>query len=465
MVSRNNSQQSRPDDNLIFPKPPQGGEATGNQADVISMPMQVKGFGNAANASFVNFDKIRTNPTVALARIVATAPIKSASWSFTADRDTPDDHIKVIEEDLASIMPMLVRQSCSAMDYGVCHWEKIFALRDGLIRLVKLKHLNVRITSPRVDVHGKYVGLRQRHQTGMVERRTIVDVPVEQSLSYVHDPRYDGDFWGQSRNRNIIKPWAAWEQSLDRFGIFSQVGAAPIPMIEYPVGESRDKHGNVKSNYDIAQGLLGAMSRAEGVAMPNTLMRDADVWGKRGVDPDKLRQWHITFVEAKNRAGDQIINGLVYLDKLLLRGWLVPERSATEGQHGTKAEAQVHSDIVADSADEFLTDLARYVSWYVINPLLVYNFGPEAEGTIRAEPSKVNDQQKGMLGRIIESILTQPGSLDLFDEVIDWDAAFAQFSVPTRGSFADMDEKREALRQSPGPPTSGQVPADMPGVV
>ena len=76
-------------------KPPGKGEKTKRQsiADSMGMIGELVGFSQAITGAFKNYRKMRNNPTVALARAVATAPIRLATWGIEAE-DGVDDKIK-----------------------------------------------------------------------------------------------------------------------------------------------------------------------------------------------------------------------------------------------------------------------------------------------------------------------------------------------------------------------------------
>lgn len=431
---------------------PRTAERTGAQSgrsDVVGQ-MVSGGATQMPSASVRTYKAMRRNPTIALARLIVTAPIKSVAWSVESD-DGADERHAWVEDTLLPILPLLVQDACRALDFGAQHWELVWAMRDGRWLIEKAKALEVELTEVLVDqATGAYAGLAQ----GKVEIRPPV------SLSFVNDAD-PGDYLGQSRHEAARPTWARWNTLQTRLDTYAVTAAAAVPIVEYPVGQGYDASGASQDNYDLAVSVLAELGRAKGVAMPNTLAPYAEDLMRSGMDPSKLRAWHIDFLASGGNGGDQLTGIGRYYESLMMRAWLVPERAGIEGQHGTKAEAATHTEVVADGADLFLTDLARVLNWYVVDPLLALNWGAAARGSVRLAPAAVNDAVKLMLQTIVEKVLTNPVSLDLFADVIDWDQALDRTGVPRTGDFEPDAAAQAAAKAQAGP--GGAVLEDLPG--
>ena len=118
------------------------------------------------------------------------------------------------------------------------------------------------------------------------------------------------------------------------------------------------------------------------------------------------------------------------LDSYLTRGWLVPERAVLEGQHGTKAEAGEHADIALQAAEEVLLDIALTINWYLIDKILILNYGSDAAGTVTATPAPLTDEQKAFFRDILKQVLTQPATVDLLFSMVNVDAMVERSGLP-----------------------------------
>jgi hypothetical protein len=141
-------------------------------------------------------------------------------------------------------------------------------------------------------------------------------------------------------------PWRCHQRTAYRLGVKS---SAIIPIVKGPIsGEEVDDQGNKRTGEQAAQGIVDALTEGYGVFMENLASSD-ELMG----NPDlaKASKWAIEFFDSKSSstAITPTIDTMRYYDSLKLRGYLQPERTATEGQHGTKAE-------VAEQASYGLAD-------------------------------------------------------------------------------------------------------------
>lgn len=408
-------------------KAPTIGEQTNRQVAAISPFFDLPGFGKPQPSTIKTYRKMRSNPTIAIARMAATAPIKAAPWSFEATDDAPKGALELIEDTLESGLRLIVREMLRSLDLG-CYpfelvWEAKEARQFGLpMALVprKIKPLLPERTEILIEKPtGAFAGLKQGNVT--LE-------PIE-SLLFTYDGEA-GNFYGRPRNENIRKVWTAWDQMLDRIGKFTNKVAGVIPIIRYVLGTSIDETGATIANDKMAGTVLENLHQARGVAWPIELVPWAEDAMKAGVDIEKLMSWQISFLETKGQHAKEMVEVMRLLDSYLMRGWLVPERAAIEGQHGTKAEAGEHADIALLAAEEVLLDIALCINWYLIDKILIVNYGAEAAGTVTATPAPLTDEQKAFYREILKTVLTQAATVDLLFSMVNVDAMIERSGLP-----------------------------------
>ena len=383
------------------------------------------------------YRRMRTNPTVALGRMVSNAPIRSAEWSIEESDGAPPQAAEFVTDQLDGMIPMILADSIRSKDYGAHHWEKVWDIRDGMLVLKKLKPLAPDKTKIETDDAGVYTGLTQGDVT----------LSAEKSLTLTYDMEA-GNFAGRSLFENIKQAWNIHTQLIERFGRFAHMAVSPIPQLTFPEGQSPDATGAQKDNFDIANALMKKIGRGEGIVQPDNMARYASDLIRGGVDPDKWQSWRWSFIEPSTRAGTQMIEGLRYFDTQMLRGLLVPERAAIEGQHGTKAEAGAHLSIVSVAADDFLRELARCINWYVIDPLLAINFGEDARGTVKLDFSAVQDEKMMFVQSLVEKIVTQPVTFELVKDMLSLVPMFEQAGVPLVDDAQKLlDDERESEKE------------------
>jgi hypothetical protein len=422
----------------VGPEPrPKPGEATPDQAadnhrrrgsgEVAAMLSMIPGYADALPGSFDTYRRMRRNPTVSIATAAATAPIKAAEIAFEGPEAT-DDQLELVQDAIEPMWPLLVREALWALHYGFKPFEKVYELEDGYYVLKKLKPLRVDDATVKVEKGtGRFAGLKLENKDN-----GILELPPEKVWWYTYDGE-DGDYYGRPRHENIRAVWGAWNDLLYKEGQYATKTAGIIPIIRYPEGQSPDRFGRVRNHFELAEQVLGNLGRGNGVTMPNTLSAyAADLMQAGGASAKDILAWQISFLE---QAGDHfggIIASMQHKEAQMMRGWLVPERAATEGKFGTKAEAETHADLAISVAEEVLKDILRCVNWYVIDPMLALNWGPKARGAVHITAAPLVDEQKAFLRDIMSKVLAQPTNIDLLLESFDWDAALDQLGVPKK---------------------------------
>ena len=406
------------------PATPVPGEITRAQgsAGIAGVNLQMPGFVAPFAGTFPTYRLMRNNPTIAIARMAATAPIKAAAWSIEQRDDAPEGAVELVERSIEPVLRLIVREMIRSLDYGFQSFELVWDFDGRHIFVRKVKPLMPDLTTIMADKDtGAFAGLKQGE---------IILEPVK-SLLFTYDGE-GSNFYGRSRNENIRKVWMNWLTTMDRMGKYVNKISGVIPMVRYPIGKSLDADGSEEDNFDIARKVLAQLGQGHGVAWPVELAGWAEDMARSGVDPEKLYAWRISFLETKGQHGSSFVNIMRALDVWLIRGWLVPERAVTEGQHGTKAEAEAHIDIAIQGSEEVLSDIALAINWHLIDKILIVNFGPEAAGAVWASPAPLADAGKQLVRTIVEKVLTQPATADMLLSLLNIDAMLEQAGLPKR---------------------------------
>jgi len=327
------------------------GEVTGNQSasksNVSFMVSRDVGFEKPPPGTFETYRRMRRNPTLAMARAAAFAPIRSAGMTIIAAKGVNENRRQFIEAQVAPLWRHIVHQALHAVDYGVQVFELVYDLvRDGqtLYAIKKAKPLWPDQTELLIDrATGAYDGVKQGD----------VILKPEKTLRFSYDVE-GTNWWGRSRYENVRETaWVGWDGTAKKMAKYGAKIAGVIPVIMYPEGSSRDSSGATQDNFDIATRMMDRLGvEMSGIVMPNAFAKWAGDLLQRGVDLAQLRPWLVQFHEPTGQHGGDFVQQLAYWDKQLARGWLVPERVFQEGEHGTKAEAGVHTNIVLATGQE-----------------------------------------------------------------------------------------------------------------
>ena len=93
--------------------------------------------GNVPKGNYNTWRRMRDNPTIALARAIANAPIITSEWSIEANDDVPNERVEFIQSVFRKIWSAIIRDTLLAQDYGFSAFEKIFEydIKSGKIIL------------------------------------------------------------------------------------------------------------------------------------------------------------------------------------------------------------------------------------------------------------------------------------------------------------------------------------------
>jgi len=373
-----------------------------------------------SRGDYATYRAMRRHPTVALARAIAQAPNLTAGYTVESNKGEEDPVRDAVTELVDPLWPFLIHNILFALDYGWQPFEKVWAVEDGRLVVIKMKPLLPDNTEILVDKHGAFAGLKQKG----------VELPPESCFVMTYDQEA-GNLYGRSRHENIRDVWDNARAMQKKQNAYNAKVAGVTPIIEYPEGTSRDRNGAEQDNYELAEKVLKALGEARGVAMPNTLAKYASDLARQGVSLESLKAWHIRLLEVKGNHGAGFVEQRRYDDALLLRGWLIPERVATEGQFGTKAESVAHADIALVIADQFFEDIIRHVNWFLVDPFVAYNFGTARVGTVRLEAVGLDRAQRAFYRALIEKVLGNPANVDVLLDLVELREMAEAVGLPT----------------------------------
>ena len=421
-------------------KPPVGEETKQQRGGTLGFLSDLLGFGPVRNGNFNCYREMRKSPTLAIGRIAATAPIRVAGYSVEGEEDVPDGAVELVQWQLDRLWPPFIKDVLWCLDFGFQSFEKVWEVRSvhGIQRLVmkKLKPLRPDDVRPVVDKDtGAFRGLKQQDVT----------LPPDKCLWFTNDGE-PGDWFGTSRHENVREhAWHPWMQTLKRFSQYIVKISGVLPILEYPLGSSRDKNGDEKSNFELATSILSNLATGKGVAMPNVFTPDSVDLARAGVDLTKLQAWRIKFLETKGNHGQSFIDMMRHFETLMLRGWIVPERSITEGQHGTKAEAGEHANIGLVMADLLFDDILHAANEYVVVPLLTYNYGEDVSRMVKIQKVGLDAATRKLFTDILAKVMTSDANISLLMEMLNVEAMIDAVGLP---SNPDID--RDALKEKLG---------------
>lgn len=380
-------------------------------------------------SKYKKFREMRKDPTLALARWFAVAPSLAAGWTVEGDDQTQVDFI---DANLEIIRVGLMKTALySLFDFGWKAYEKEFEFKRtpefGMRQwLKKLKPLKVDNTTQLRDMEGSFIGLK--HIDVNTGRELYIDAAHAFFVS-LDDEGLEG--YGDGRMAVAEGSYDSWQVCDEGAKRFDQKVAGAHWIVYYPIGSTpltqEDlTNGTGKDNSEIAADILKMLVASGGVTIPVDVQRMVmDLNGKSVENAG----WKIVLIEAGAHQANYVTRAK-YLDQLKLRAAGVTERTLTEGQYGTKAEAGEHGAVSLTIREIEATELCKLLEKYVVDQLLELNFG--VKGTITVNPTPLGDERISIFTEIFKTALADPVNGFAMLEGIDLSALMEVLKIPVR---------------------------------
>ena len=147
-----------------------------------------------------------------------------------------------------------------------------------------------------------------------------------------------------------------------------------------------------------------------------------------------------------------------YLDSLKCRAMNIPERAITEGQFGTKAEAQGHADIMTVILQNMDLQVTQSVNTQVVDHLLAMNYGKDAVGSVWLESSPISDDRISYARSLFTAMLTNQQMGPAIFPHIDFSALMSEVEVPLNKGVVRQAGQAEIGQLAPGGPMIAPPP-------
>ena len=401
-------------------------ELTGGQVLTSSIGNELS---NPLPKNYKTYRTIRKQPTVTLARRSVISLISAQEWSVeSSDKELSlmDEAVELIREQFIPLQTV-IKDNClkGGIDFGWQPFEAIWDLKDNQIVLKKLKPLLQDITTILIDsTTGSFTGFKQE---GATFGHDLL-LPLEFCFLFALD--VEGTQWhGQSWLENIRDSYDKWVDIQKGASRYDKKVAGAHFVVKYPDGVGM-YNGIETLNETIAKNILVALEASSSVAVPKTIAKWAEALDLTGDDKEKLG-WDISILSDGSPKQYSFNARAYYMDKQLVRGLHFPERAILEGRFGTKAEAGEHADIAFVILDCLHQELLRYVNWYLVNKLLVWNFGEEYENQVWLAGTSMIENNLLFSQDVYKLLLQRQLIGKMEGEAIDRDALRESLGLPS----------------------------------
>jgi len=382
------------------------------------------------------YDTYRTmvkNPTLALASAAIKAPILAGSWSVEADDDVKDadEKIKFIKDNFEPQRELIMDNSMTGGTlFGWAPHEIVFEKNDnGLVGINKFKRLLQDLTTVLVDEKtGEFWGYEQ---TGINAKRVELEAKYVLHVAF----RIEGTNWyGRSLMENARETFNQWREANAGAERYDAKVAGSHWVVYYPVGTTPDDDNVDIDNAAIADDMLEALESSGSLAIPQTISAYV-----KELSNDNAA-WRVELMEDKGGRQPTFVDRLKYLDALLVRSLLWPERALLEGEFGTKAEAGVHADIAVTMVTLWDRHITAQVNRQAVDTLLEQNWGKQERGKVYLVSAPLVDTQIGFLRELYKQLLTNPATVLEEFPTVNTDALKDRLAIPKAEEVAQAGE-------------------------
>lgn len=367
-------------------------------------------FTNYPTGWYTKVRAMRKDPTISLLRDLVIGPILASEWSIGHTDDAPAGAVDFVTKNVCNIRSYLVEHTLTGyMDFGWQAFEKIWAIdKNGQAIVDKIKPLLQDVTEILVDKDtGEFVGIIQTPQFDQIQESIRIGDDIVFGSGYLKakdvilcNINVEGTYWyGRAIMENEIIPYDGWLDVNGAADIYDRKIAGSHWVVHYPLG-STVIDGTVTDNFELAQSIIQGLERSGAIAVPRSVDQVVDELNRETPDA-----WKIELMADTTSQQDNFVDRLKYYDALKARALGFPERSIQEGQFGTKAEAEVHSDAAVAIAEYRHTKLTEQISYQLVNDLLRYNYGSDSIGSVYLKAAPIADDVKLFLRQVYLTLM------------------------------------------------------------
>jgi hypothetical protein len=187
-------------------------------------------------AGYETYRRMRRDPTIALARALAVAPVVAGKWTVQADANVPDAIRGWIDKQFLTVREPLLETILKHgyVDFGHQGFELVWGLdADGRQCILRFKPLLPDITEILIDGHGGLAGLRQKDVELTGTSAMLVSFGGEGSNLY-----------GEPLLENVREAWNDWRKANEVAARYDRKIAGAYLVLHYPsFGQGIDQNG------------------------------------------------------------------------------------------------------------------------------------------------------------------------------------------------------------------------------
>jgi hypothetical protein len=362
-------------------------------------------------SNYHNYRRMRADGMVAIGREFADALTCTALLQYEQSKpETPSEWVDEVREmwegkgavaeahEGFTLREYFFSESCRAKDHGNHTLEIVYGEDgEGLTAIDEFLPLLPENTRPLTYTGTrKFAGVKNWGVNGQE-----IQLAPEYCARFIYDGE-GGDFFGRSRFENC-KDWIQikWEIR-DKIRTDLNASIGNIMKIGYPAGATA---AETATNEAKAQTISTALSKGFSVTYQDFSIQQKLSLALAKVDPSQIRTWNIDRLDTGpgNFAGFK--EALATVDEQILFGLLVLPRSVREAEHGSKADAESHTDSMMDMQWRWICYVAG-MAQNITDRIMVERHGEEARGAVKVTAAPITDEARGVLKQAFTTLLS-----------------------------------------------------------
>jgi SPP1 gp7 family putative phage head morphogenesis protein len=332
-----------------------------------------------SDRTIANYKKMRYHPMCTLGLNFTTLGLTEVPRVVECE----DEKIKAIcDVMLGRIWKRLLRDAWESLIYGFKPFEIRYAPGDLQYRLPdddkvytfngtlfkQPKALDAEYVRIKVDDTGMLTGFKQDFSMG--------EVTIKDRKCFVVTHNFEsGNYYGISALEPIYSTWYISSINMQFHTRWLERKGTGLFLGRYPVGKQDDG----TDNSTVMNEILDSIMEGTTIALP------------AGYDDGGRPMWDITLLDPGDKT-DAFIQFHEYLDKMILRGLVIPERALTQGEVGARASVEAYTDIFITRKQDILDNVVDHISKYLLPHFVQLNFGDKIE--VKVSAGRIDDASK-----------------------------------------------------------------------
>jgi len=378
-----------------------------NLVNIYRSIYEAAGEYNPDKIPIATYEKMKLHPQIAIADAVTDLPIIAQNYRIDC---TSKEIMALVNEALVPIYRNTVKELLKAKRYGFVAGQKIYDVKkfnisetdeEGkektvyndwamYIRKIKFAHPSS-ITVYRDELED----IKSVQQKPTTTNPKPAKIAIVRMVWFAPDEEY-GNVFGDSRYKAAYQPWY-WSQVLIQFMLrYMERRGSPSVICEAPPGQSVTADGTIVDNLELALKIAESVNSNSVAALP------------RRFDKGNNKEWDIYYLKDDAR-NDMFIDALKFLNSMITRAMLVPDRVAVSDSTNTNATAESHTDVHLLNEEAYTQYIEAAFNEQIIPDLVEWNFkeGERKPCTLKIE--RLNHSRKTLVKDILTRMIILAG--------------------------------------------------------